>query len=306
MKHAYALLSVATILSCADRATAQNLLHTGFDDVPSMVSNGWIETNKSNPAGPDFWQQGALTLGANAYTGDSASYLQNSFACTDPMGAGTISDWFISPAVTMQNGDSVSLWALSFNSASFPDRVECRISPNGGSNVGADENSVGDFSTLIFSINPDLTTTDFPSIQVDAASWTRFAGAVTGLAGATSCRVAIRYFVTDGGGAGANSSTVGVDELDVFRGENTIGLNERSITGLSIAPNPTTDFMTIRTGSVSLYDLNIVSTSGQLMMVERFTGTTTVDLRSLANGVYALQLRELSTGAVARDRIVRQ
>jgi Secretion system C-terminal sorting domain len=282
MKHTYTLLVIAA-LSIANRAAAQNLLHEGFDDVPALLNNGWVETNKSNPLGADFWQQGSLTIGTAAYTGDSTS-----------------------PAVSMQNGDSISFWTVSFNSATYPDRMECRISPNGGSAVGADENSVGDFTNLVFSINADLTTDGYPSITVNGDTWTRFAGAVTGLAGVTSCRVALRYFVTDGGGAGSNSSSLGVDELDVFRGENTIGLSERSIVGLSVSPNPTTDFITVRGGAGASYELNLLNLEGQQVLAERFAGTGSVDLRAFANGVYLLELRELGTGAVARERIVKK
>lgn len=306
MKHTYSLLA-ASVLLAAPSASAQTLLGQHFDNIAADLSNGWIATNMSNPLGAQQWQQGTLVIGEIALTGDSTSYAENSFQATDANGSGTISDWFISPAVTLEDGDSIALWTISFNSNAFPDRLEVRISPNGGSSVGADENSVGDFTNLVFSINPNLNTTDYPSVTGLGNTWTRFGGAVTGLGAPTSCRVAMRYFVTDGGGTGANSSSIGVDELDVFRGSSSIGISERALADVSLKPNPTSDRLFINIGGLTgSFDLTLVNAAGQLILTDRINNSTVLDMATYEAGVYMLELRNTSTGAVHRERVVKQ
>jgi hypothetical protein len=68
---------------------------------------------------------------------------------------------------------------------------------------------VGDFSTLLLSVNPNLATgiANYPN------TWTQYTATVSGLAGPTSGRFAFRYHVTNGGPNGANSNYIGIDTL---------------------------------------------------------------------------------------------
>lgn len=306
MKHTYSVLTSALLLT-ASATNAQTILGQHFDNIAGDLANGWIATNKSNPLGTQQWQQGTLVIGAIALTGDSTSYAENSFQATDAAGSGTISDWFISPAVTLQDGDSISLWTISYNSNTYPDRLEVRISPNGGSDVGADENSVGDFSNLVFVINADLNVDDYPSVTGLGDTWTRFGGEVAGLGAPTSCRVAMRYWVTDGGGTGANSSSIGVDELDVFSGTSSIGISEHALANVGMNPNPTSDRLFINIGgSAASFDLNMINAAGQQVMTDRISNNTVLDLSGFDNGVYMLEIRNVANGAVTRERVVKQ
>ncbi|MCB0795273.1 MAG: T9SS type A sorting domain-containing protein [Flavobacteriales bacterium] len=284
---------------------AQTILYEGFDDVAGLTSAGWVAVNNSAPQGPDSWSQADGGMVAVAYSGDTLSYVQSSFQATDPNGTGVISDWLISPAVMLNDGDSISVQALSFNSATFPDRVEVRISPNGGSDVGSDENSVGDFGNLVFSINPNLDNMSFPSIQVDGSTWTRFAGEITGLGGMTSCRVAIRYWVDDAGGTGNNSSTVGIDDLDVFSGASTASVGEFEGFSYSFGPNPVNERLSVQTDPGSTLEVSLFSVSGQRIFIERSSGMLLWDMRDLPVGVYVLELRDTENGSTVHERIVK-
>jgi Secretion system C-terminal sorting domain len=123
-------------------------------------------------------------------------------------GNNTISNWLITPTVAIKNGDVFSFWSRTVAGPLFPDRLEVRLSTNGAStNVGATNTSVGDFTTLLLTINPTLTTTGYPSV------WTQYTITVSGLGAPTTGRMAFRYFVTGGGPAGANSDNVGVDNV---------------------------------------------------------------------------------------------
>jgi hypothetical protein len=284
--------------------SAQTLFYEGFDDMSTFSAAGWVLTNQSSPMGTNSWAQADGTMGAIANSGDTLSYAQSGFEATTSTGSGTISDWMITPIVSMENGDVIRLNALSFNSANFPDRFEVRISTNAGTNVGTMATDVGDFSTLVFDVNPNLDTMSFPSI-VSGDTWTEFSGVVSGLPGATDCRIGVRYFVTDGGGTGSNSSTVGCDDLEVYRGTSTVGINEvnEDAVVVNVFPNPTADILTIKTSNLSSNLVRIIDVQGKVAMEENFFSTSTINVRSLEAGTYIVEVVDTASGVSIRERI---
>lgn len=66
---------------------------------------------------------------------------------------------------------------------------------------------MGDFTTLLLSINPTLLTNEYPE------AWTQYTVTISGLPAPTSGRIAFRYFVTNGGSAGDNSNYIGIDNV---------------------------------------------------------------------------------------------
>src|SRR5262249_12598695 len=86
-------------------------------------------------------------------------------------------------------------------------------SANGSSlDVGTTDMSVGDFTTLLLSINPNLDPGGYPT------DWTQYSVVLSGLPGLTTGRFAFRYFVTDGGIGGNNSNSIGVDLVQLDNG----------------------------------------------------------------------------------------
>ena len=82
------------------------------------------------------------------------------------------------------------------------------MSTNGASsNVGTTATDVGDFTALLLDINPTYTLTGYPNV------WTQFTVTVSGVASPTTGRLALRYFVENGGPSGANSDYIGIDTL---------------------------------------------------------------------------------------------
>ncbi len=303
MKHAYALCAFALL---AGKTQAQTIFYEGFDDVSSLAGSGWVLTNLSEPLGDLSWSQADGGLGAIAYSGDTLSYAQSGFQATDANGSGTISDWMVTPQVMLNNGDMIRLFALSYSSSSFPDRIEVRISPDGGSDIGTGAEDVGDFTTLVFTINEDLDTTSFPSLAA-GDDWTGFEGAVAGLSGATMCRVGVRYYVTDGGGTGANSSTVGVDDLEVYSGQSSIGFAELNVNGTSVFPNPANESVNVKFGTLKGRAVITVSDmAGQvystLTVGEVQQRTCELDTRALANGAYIVTV--INEGRSFQQRLV--
>ncbi|RYE19874.1 MAG: T9SS type A sorting domain-containing protein, partial [Sphingobacteriales bacterium] len=154
------------------------------------------------------WAPGGSGTLFPAFNGPATSYLFANYASTD----GTvISNWLITEQVnTISNGDIISFYTRTTTPGAtvWPDRLELRMSTAGAStNVGTLPTDVGDFTTLLVSVNPDLTTTGYPS------DWTRYEATISGLAAPVSGRFAFRYWVTDAGPNGNNSDLIGLDQV---------------------------------------------------------------------------------------------
>lgn len=195
----FALFAAVAVLAFAGAASAQPLSEGFITVVPA----GWQALNNSVPVGTTTVFQGNAGV-FPAQTGAPAEYAGMNFNATT--GANTISVWLISPSrVGIQNGDQWSFWTRTVTNVAFPDRLEFRLSTNGTCNPGVGAASVGDFNILLTTVNPTLTLAGYPNV------WTQFQGTLSGIAAPSTGCFAFRYFVTDGGPAGANSDYIGVD-----------------------------------------------------------------------------------------------
>ncbi|RYY38207.1 MAG: gliding motility-associated C-terminal domain-containing protein [Chitinophagaceae bacterium] len=199
---------VALLASVLQMPAGAQAISEDFDNITTLPAAGWSQTNKSNPLGTGVWSQGN-PANFNASNGATNSYITVLYTSTTATGVGTISNWLIGPNRTFKNGDVISFESRIPAGTEYPDRLELRLSTAGTStNVGTSETSVGDFSTLLLTINPTLVTGVYPKV------WTQFSATLSGLpAAGVSGRFAFRYFVTDGGGNGTNSNCIGIDVL---------------------------------------------------------------------------------------------
>lgn len=198
-------------------------LTENFDDVTLLPGAGWGQINNSAPIGLTGWFQATTLVGADgipgtnddspfaAHSGDETSYIGANFNNT--AGTGTISNWLLTPEVTLTNGTELRFYTRS-TGGEWADRLEVRLSTAGASsNVGTGATGIGDFTTLLLTVNPTLTPiTGYPS------EWTEFTATVSGLPAPTSGRFGFRYFVTAGGPDGSNSDYIGIDTLSVVAG----------------------------------------------------------------------------------------
>lgn len=196
---AAALVSMALVGTTVSAAS----LTEGFEVVPVT---GWTTVNNSTTVGATGWFEGNTGV-FSAQAGSAASYIGANFNNTT--GADTISNWLISPTLSFNNGDAVSFWTRTASASPYPDRLELRFSSVGGVNVGTTDNSVGTFSQLLLSVNSELQLGGYPE------DWTRFSSTISGLSGPTNAAIAFRYYVTNGGPDGANSSYIGIDTLSI-------------------------------------------------------------------------------------------
>lgn len=284
---------------------AQTLLEEHFDDVAGLWSQGWVKKNRSYPLGPQTWQQGG-PLDHAASDGDSLAFIGNGYLAGgfDPDIWTNISDWLFTPALEMQNGDVLSFRALSVACISQPDRLEVRRNANAATYVGDASTSVGDYSVIMLQINENQLPLGMPSV-IMGDDWELYSATVSGLGGPTVCRLAIRYFVVNGGPGAPNSSFIGIDDLRITR--NIIGVNEHQLRGLSIFPNPTKGLVNFTEGSLPVGSrVRLFGPDGRDLFLQPLAAAGQLDLSALAPGAYIVEVLEPSAVAPRRARIIKE
>ena len=177
-----------------------------FEDL-SNLSDWYFLNNSDSPY--ESWGNGN-TNNFNAYGG--ASFLGVGYESSNSIEPVTLSNWAVSPSRTFNNGDVLTFYSRRINfTPVFPDRLEVRMSSAGNSiYTGFSAEEVGDFTTLLLSINPDLTSGGYPS------EWTQYTVIISGLIAPVNGRIAFRYFVPDGGPEGSNSNYIGIDSFTYY------------------------------------------------------------------------------------------
>lgn len=204
MKRKLTLLLIAT--ACVLGMDGQIVLTQNFNSTNSVVtgSQAWVRTNNSQPLGTTSWFIGNPSV-FTAYNGADSAYFAANFFST--LGTGTISSWLISPTVSLSNGGVLQFATRTTSTTVNPDRLEVYMSQGSGTSVGNTPTSVGTFTTQLLSINPNLTNNGYPG------SWTVYTATVSGITGTVTGRFGFRYFVTNGGPTGSNSSYIGLDAV---------------------------------------------------------------------------------------------
>ena len=201
-----AIVAGLTAVACVPAATAGAQTFTeGWESFPLA---DWTIENNSSTIGPSTWMGGADTDAFVAYSGTPDSYVGVNYLSAGGVGS-TVSTWLISPPLTdLTQGDTVSFYTRTPARSTNPDRLELRVSTNGSCDPGTAATDVGDFSTLVTSVNPTLERGGYPE------TWTKISATLPAMAASTGC-LAFRYHVTGAGFGGANGNFVGIDQLEV-------------------------------------------------------------------------------------------
>lgn len=199
------LLNLGLIL-CLNSFGYGQAINEDFATVPNLFTSGWNQQNLSTPVGLNpNWFQGDISV-FTANSGATNAYIAVNY--NSVAGANTISNWLLTPTLNLSNGDVISFYTRTVSVPGYADNLQLRLSTSGAStNVGASNTSVGDFTTLLTEVNPSLTLAGYPT------TWTQYTVTITGLMAPTTGRIALRYYVPNGGPSGANSDYIGVDDF---------------------------------------------------------------------------------------------
>lgn len=257
----------------------------GFQNVDSLFTAGWVQLNNSEPPGTGLWRKdnGNFT----AQNGTALSSIICDYSSIGGSGVGNISNWLFTPVQSFDLGDTLFFWTRSYANLYYPDRLEVRISNQGTStDVGTDQFSVGVFSDLLFSINPNLDTSLSNGYPL---SWKQYAIPIPPSYHGQSGRIAFRYFVTNGGPNGINGSTIGIDNIRYKWVGEVIGLNHETNIWWQVFPNPSSGMVSITVDQsikYSLYSLDGKKLKDGILQ----TGNNILDLSHLKAGTYIMEV----------------
>lgn len=148
-----------------------------------------------------------------------------------------IDDWLISPQIpaSIAQGDSLVFWAGAIDGvgvSNFPDSLRVFVSTTGG--------AISDFTNQIA----------YFKVAGPVGNWTRYAFPIGQFAG-QNIRIAINYYIVDGGPTGTNSDNVWVDNIGIVGASDQlqIGINLRRLleTGTLVAGD-TVSFLIFNVG----------------------------------------------------------
>jgi hypothetical protein len=210
-----------SIKSVADQSFTEE-----FDTTSAATARGWIFNNTSSPKGPGVWLQGGgVPKWFNAFsnTGSNAGFIGTDFTSTSAA-QGIISNWIISPVVTLQNGDKISFYTRAYldplspsDSTDWGNSLQVRLNIENQSTYAGSGLNPGDFTIELFSINPTYveyhTNPALYSPVAYPGKWTQFIVTVSGLTKSIKGRFAFRYFVEEAGFNG-RASGVAIDKVD--------------------------------------------------------------------------------------------
>ena len=173
---------------------ASTLLSEGFDNIATLAGSGWAMLNASAPAGTSNWFQGQAGIFTSQQGADTA-YIAANF--NNAAAGGNISNWLISPVLSLQDSFQLSFYTRTEASSAFPDNLQVLLSSNGASTTFTD------FS-LLFAINPTLAVGGYPE------AWQQFTSNFAGLGVPSTGRIAFRYVVPD---TNTNGNYIGIDTV---------------------------------------------------------------------------------------------
>jgi hypothetical protein len=319
------LLSIS-LLFVMNSFQAQNIYNYGFN---TTTLTGWTKVNMStSPAAAGAWKVPAYavvtvntptvpanpfgtTVIANGSTSpipDGQAGGANSFAVVGKLSTSitttagtTLSNWLLTPSVTVENGNVVSFYTRngtpsSLTNATKADRLELRMSTNGAFSTepSLGNTDVGDYTNVLVQVNPTQTLSGYPT------TWTRYSYTITGFSGPTECKFAFRYFVTNGGANATKSDIIGIDSFSVDTTD--LAINQNFDQDFLVFPNPATNVVTVlnKKGDV-IKNIEITDLNGRVIStLNENTISSEINISSLTSGIYFLKVQTENGLAVTK------
>jgi len=181
MKLTHTCLLALAGVTLASAAQADTIYSEGFED---LANSGWILTNNSSPAGTS-WLQGANEIFTAQAGGENSYALANYLSAN---GSGSISNWLISPEITLAAGSTLSFYARTEDTAGYQDAFN-----------------------VYFSAGSASTTSSFTALATAVTAqngWTLYTFA---LPDAATGRIAFEYSVANAD----NANVLGIDSVQI-------------------------------------------------------------------------------------------
>lgn len=239
-----------------DGLTPISSTDAGGDALPSLVTNAWnvlsltqIQNSSTNAA--SFQYPVAATGMAGNVVAANSYYLP----------AGTANDWLVSPQINIPAGATgVNLtWAaVSRGAAAYLENYKVYISTTG--------NQVANFTTILKTVTNESSSGTYHTVNLNS-----YVG--------QNIYIAFRDDSTD-------EYVVLVDNIKITS-TNTLGTSDVLKKQTYFSPNPTSDFLNIKTNS-KINAVSVVDAAGKKVNV-RFEGDK-VDVRSLPVGTYLISV----------------
>ena len=177
-----------------------------FDD--SQIPAGWTIIDNGNPAGYG-WQLASEKIGTgNGHNGSTDCILSQSY--DNNTGVVYPDNWFISPAVTLANGSTFSLWACGQDAGYAAEHFGVFVSTTG--------TNPSDFTMVNeWTIGAKSDRYDGPRGNRDQSTWTQYVVDLSAYAG-TGRYIAIRHFSC------SDMFYLDVDDLELSNGRNRDGV----------------------------------------------------------------------------------
>ena len=164
----------------------------GDNTVTGIQARGWYFDDVDGVGSSTTFQGNTSVF--SAYEGPADGYLGENYQ--GAFGGGFLIDqWLISPAVTVQAGDTLSFWYRSPDGSTYPDPLQVWISSTAGTTHNDFDIQVG--STFYGS----------------TSGWANWTGTFPN---AGTVRFAVRYYSTNGGPSGSETDYIGLDLFQVM------------------------------------------------------------------------------------------
>jgi hypothetical protein len=183
-----------------------------FENFYDLATNGWLigEYSQADTMGTTGWVQGdfgAPGKGDTTWYGFSAFSYQSiateyAYSYEPVMDSNlSISSWMLTPVLLVKNGDSISFYTRGDTTGLYTNRMQVLMDTLGSSFIGHNLNSVGDFITTLFDINPSQTPGGYPT------TWKKYEYTFSGFSGSKYIRIGFRHFVIQP----TNARGIGID-----------------------------------------------------------------------------------------------